>query len=114
MKKLTSEIYEKLVIEAHEFFNKNGFKIRVHRTYSPTDEVVFFEPETNKSNLFDGMQLILFQNYEDKNDFIFEVSEYQAGPKQNELHIFKITKSFKTALKSLIKGNNQKVIQKIK
>lgn len=42
---------------------------------------------------------------------IYEVSEYQAGKNKNELHIFLETKSFKTALKKLLKGNKQRPIK---
>jgi hypothetical protein len=42
---------------------------------------------------------------------IFEVSEYQAGKNQNELHIYKETKSFLIALKTLLKGNKQTTIK---
>jgi len=53
---------------------------------------------------FDGLQILL-------EDGIFEVSEYQAGKNQNELHIYKETKSLKIALKWFMKGNNQKPIK---
>jgi hypothetical protein len=53
---------------------------------------------------YDGMQII----YEAG---IYEVSEFQAGKNQNELHIYKETKSFKIALKSLLIGNKQKPIK---
>ena len=116
MESLTNQTFEKMILEAEIFFNQNNFKIRVNRTFSTTNETVYFEPETKKTNnkradFFDGMQIVLFQNYAEKNDWIFEVSEYQAGAKQNELHIYKKTKQLKTALKSLIKGNKQKPIE---
>jgi len=53
---------------------------------------------------FDGMQIIFEAG-------IYEVSEYQAGKKANELHVYLETKSFKTALKNLLKGNNRKPIK---
>jgi hypothetical protein len=43
---------------------------------------------------------------------MYEVSEYQAGPNQDELYIYKETKSLPLALKDLIKGNNRKPIKK--
>lgn len=58
------------------------------------------------SNLpkFQGMQIIF-------EDGIYEVSEYQAGIKGNELHVYKETKSLKIALKWFMKGNKQKPIK---
>lgn len=53
---------------------------------------------------FDGMQIIF-------EDGIYEVSEYQAGKNANELHVYLETKSFKTALNNLLKGNNRKPIK---
>jgi hypothetical protein len=53
---------------------------------------------------FDGMQIIFEAG-------VYEVSEYQAGENQNELHIYKETTSFKIALKELLKGNNRKPIK---
>ena len=53
---------------------------------------------------FDGMQIIFEAG-------IYEVSEFQAGANQNELHIYKETSSFKIALKELLKGNKRKPIK---
>lgn len=44
-------------------------------------------------------------------DGIYEVSEYQAGINENELHIYKETKSLKIALRWFMKGNKQKPIK---
>lgn len=55
----------------------------------------------------DGMQIIY--DHEEK---IYEVSEFQAGAKQDELWIYKETPSLKIAIKDLLKGNNRKPIKK--
>ena len=69
---------------------------------------IFIEPSTRKTGTLkagklDGMQIIYF-----KDQNIFEVSEYMAGEKENELHIYETTKSLKIALKGLLKGNKRK------
>jgi hypothetical protein len=53
---------------------------------------------------YDGMQIIF-------EDGVYEVSEYQAGPNENELWIYKETKSLKIALRFYMRGNNQKPIK---
>jgi hypothetical protein len=59
-----------------------------------------------KKGSLDGMQIIF-----DRKTGTYEVSEYQAGPKQDELHIFLETKSLTAALKNLLKGNKRKPIK---
>jgi antirestriction protein len=59
-----------------------------------------------KAGSLDGMQIIF-----DKQTGTYEVSEYQAGPKQDELHIYLETKSLTAALKNLLKGNGRKPIK---
>ncbi len=73
---------------------------------------IHFEPDTRcaikaglKAGSFDGKQIIYW-----KNDNSFEYSEYQAGVKQNELHIFGNFKTFKSALTCLLSGVNKKPI----
>lgn len=51
----------------------------------------------NADRNFDGLQII----FEDGN---FELSEYQAGLKENELHIFGNYKTINAAIKRLLKG----------
>lgn len=82
--------YEAIVTEEHDF--------------------ILIEPSTRKvgdkrKDYFDGMQIIR------DSDGTYEVSEYQAGENQNELHIYKKTKSLLLALKDLIKGNKRKPIK---
>lgn len=51
---------------------------------------------------FDGMQIIL-------EDGTFELSEYQAGPNQDELHVFGEYKSINTAIKALLRGKRKPI-----
>jgi hypothetical protein len=53
---------------------------------------------------FDGLQII----YSEQS---YEVSEYQAGPNNDNLYIYKDTPYLKTALKDFLKGNNRKPIK---
>jgi len=61
------------------------------------------EPMGYKGNLLDGMQII-FENG------TYEVSQFMAGKKQNELHVYLKTKSLKLAINSVLKGNKKRTI----
>ena len=67
---------------------------------------ITIEPIRYKGNDLDGMQII----YENG---IFEVSEFQAGKNNNELHIYLETKYFKIALKNMMQGNKKRKAIKI-
>jgi len=54
-------------------------------------------------SIYDGMQIL----YEGG---VYEVSQYMAGKKENELHIYTNTTSLAIALKSLLKGNKGRKI----
>ena len=77
----------------HTFANKNNLSVNIGKTAE--DDIHFV---TYVSNIHSGMQL-LYENG------LYEVSQYQAGKKENELHIYTVTKSLKIAIKSLAKGN---------
>lgn len=69
---------------------------------------ILIEPSTKKTGKLkagqlDGMQIWYFGK-----EGVYEVSEQQAGKKQNELWIYETTTSLKIALKGLLKGNNRK------
>ncbi len=66
---------------------------------------ILIEPSTELIK-FEGMQINYFKS-PDQILGVFEVSEYQAGKKQNELHIFSNNESLQEALKCLKKGNNR-------
>jgi hypothetical protein len=59
-----------------------------------------------RKDYLDGMQIIYFKRSRE-----FEVSEIQAGPRQDKLYIYKRTKSLKVALKDFFKGNERKPIK---
>jgi hypothetical protein len=81
-----------------------GISFKVNNLTHKERITITIEPYNYKGDSLDGMQ-ILFEKG------IYEVAEYQAGPKQNELHIFLETKSFKVALKNMLKGNKRKPIK---
>jgi hypothetical protein len=90
------------------FLSPYGYSARVE---DAGNGEIHIEPSTTKvgdkrKDFFDGMQIHRFA------DGMYEVSEYQAGPNQDELYIYKETKSLPLALKDLIKGNNRKPIKK--
>ena len=90
------------------FLSKNiQFKIE-----DLTDSI-HFEPSTRNikalgipASHFDGKQIIYW-----KADNRFELSEYQAGDNNNELHILAITKTFKAAISKLTSGKQIRPIK---
>ena len=66
-------------------------------------DAIQIEPKTPTHGKYDGMQIIFDFKTEQ-----YEVSEYQAGPDENELHIFTDTKNYKEAIKSLLLGNKNR------
>lgn len=100
---------EKIGDEVYDFLKLNGYELG--SIYKGASGEIIIEPSTRKTgtkrkDFFDGMQIIRHS------DGMYEVSEYMAGPKQDELYIYKETKSLKVALKDLIKGNNRKPVKK--
>lgn len=98
------EIREKV----YDFLTPLGYSARVELVGG---NEILIEPSTkkvgsNRSDYFDGMRIIRFS------DGTYEVAEYQAGKNEDELHIYKETKSLIIALKDLIKGNKRKPIKK--
>ena len=80
------------------FYKKHGFYLDCDLQ----NHDIYIEPSTKNRPKMAGMQILF-----DRSTKTFEVSEYQAGKNQNELHIFTETKSLKKAIKSLLKGNNR-------
>jgi hypothetical protein len=100
---------DKVREKVNNFLNPLGYSARVEKSIG--DVLYIIEPDTrkvgkNRSDFFDGMQILGMDNGS------FEVSEYQAGANENELYIYKETKSLILALKDLIKGNKRKPIKK--
>jgi len=72
---------------------------------------IMISPDTRKTGKLkagklDGMQII-YNHMDGK----YEVSEYQAGAKQNELHIYANCKTLKSAITEMLKGNKRKPIE---
>jgi hypothetical protein len=71
-------------------------------------QTLCIETRSCKNPLLNGMQILYFIQ-----DGLFEVSEYMAGPKQNQLRVLTETKSLKIAVKSYLKGNKGRKAIKI-
>ena len=98
---------EKVIKEVTDFLNPLGYSATVEQGLG----TITVEPSTrkvgnNRKDFFDGM---IMQCWDDGT---YEVAEYQAGKQENELWIYKETKSLNVALKNLIKGNKRKPIKK--
>jgi len=80
-----------------------GTGVRATISQIPRQEVIidFWGNSTEHESRMDGMQIISING-------VYEVSEYQAGPKQDELHIYLETKSLKRAISNALKGNRRK------
>jgi hypothetical protein len=107
--KVAKSKVEEIRDKVDSFLNPLNFEAKID---DGTNEIII-EPNTRKvgekrADYFDGMQII----YDVKSD-IYEVSEYQAGKNNDELHIYKVTPSLIVALKDLIKGNKRKPIKVI-
>ena len=103
MKKIDSILF-KTMKDKKVSFNVVDLSTKHHQS-------ILIEPINYKNSIFgsklDGMQIIF-------EDGIYEVSEFQAGKNQNELHIFLETKSFKVALNNMLKVNNRPKSQILK
>jgi hypothetical protein len=99
--KLTKQIID----TSFEFFKSNGVNygqvadLGTEITIEPS--TVIPDGSTLKKGSLDGMQIIY-----DVKSKVYEVSEYMAGPNEDELFIYGEYKSLIPALKSLIKGNS--------
>lgn len=84
---------------------KNNVVIRAGKT---KEDNINISPIVRKGNsIYDGMQILYF-------DGVYEVGQYMAGKKENELHIYTNTQSLNKAPESLIKGNkNRKIIERM-
>ena len=93
----------------YAFLVENGYDLG-SVDYLQDGTVVIYPSTTkvgsNRKDFFDGLQIIKWP------DGIYEVSEYMAGPKEDQTYIYKLTKSLNVALKDLIRGNNRKPVQK--
>lgn len=81
---------------AAKFFNH----IKVTFQIDDLGNELHMQPSTRGHRKFEGMQLIM-----DKQTGTCEVSEYQAGPTADRLHIYGYYKTPAAAMRSLLKGN---------
>jgi hypothetical protein len=93
--------------KVQEFMNNLGYSARISNELNN----VQIEPDTrktgaNRSDYFDGLQIWYFENAK-----MWEVSEYMAGKKEDQLWIYKNCKTLHEALNELIKGNKRKPIK---
>jgi len=102
---LSKEEINKIGDIVYSFFVSNGVNFG---QISPIHGGYIIEPSTTlplnsklKKDSLDGMQIV----YEEKTK-VYEVSEYMAGPNEDELYIYGEYYSLIPALKSLIKGNS--------
>jgi len=100
----STKIIENINKVLFDTMQNKGVSFQVSDLSNKYNTTINIEPTQYKNSNLDGMQII----YENG---IFEVSEFQAGPNQNELHIFLETKSFKVALKNMMLGNKRKPIK---
>jgi hypothetical protein len=97
---LTEE--ERILI--HNVAAKNNVVIRAGK--SKEDEINISPIARKGNSMYDGMRILYF-------DGVYEVAQYMAGKRENELHIYTNTPSLIKALESLIKGNkNRRIIER--
>jgi hypothetical protein len=88
----------------HNVAAKNNVVIRAGK--SKEDEISISAIVKKDNSIYDGMRILYF-------DGVYEVAQYMAGKKENELHIYTNTQSLIKALESLIKGNkNRRIIER--
>lgn len=92
------------ISEAVENFRKEknvNYNLKVDNVSNEYHQSFMIEPSSTQDPKYDGMII----NYEDG---IYEVAEMQAGDDGNLINVFLETKSLKSALNSLDRGNTQK------
>jgi len=105
MKKLTVEKELKNISSVlTELINNKNISFVTYDLSNEYHKNISIEPMRYEGNKLDGMQIL----YEDG---IYEVSEFQAGKNADELHIYLETRSFKIALKNMLKGNKRKPVK---
>ncbi len=95
--------------EVFEFLNPLGFDAKVTKD----SDGIRIEPNTQKvgkrrKDFFDGLVIMKWDNG------VYEVAEHNAGKNNDELWVYKETKSLNIALKCLLQGNKQKPIKRWK
>ena len=100
------DLREKITLSVYEALSPLQMSASV--TECTTDIII--EPDTRKTGFLkprklDGMQIIYTLQENE-----YEVREYQAGIKNNEIHIYARCKTIKGAISQLLKGNKRKPI----
>lgn len=104
---MTYKKWTELVQKANKMFDeigkpyfKSGFLERIAYSKEGPEQIQNLYPSGYKGKTLDGIQLVI-SHYRGKT--IYEVSEHMAGPKKNELHVFKTYKSARPAIKLIRK-----------
>lgn len=101
--KQNNRISEKQILQINEVAGKHNLIARIAYN-TPTEANFYFterKPAGTEESIHSGMQCNVF-------DDGFEVSQYQAGEKANELHIYGLYPTLKGAISSLLKGNSKR------
>ena len=99
----------KFADRVYTFLVENGYDLSSVDYFQDGTVVVYPSSRkvgSNRKDFFDGMQIIKLPNG------YYEVSEYLAGPNQDQTYVYKNTKSLNVALKDLIRGNKRKPVEK--
>jgi hypothetical protein len=110
--KSNANVLQKIVASYHKelqrLIKENvSFNFSDLTSYNNTEIEILIDVLTSKKRPeFDGMQIIYLQKKNEKKG-IFEVSEYQAGPCNENLYVYSECKSLKSAITSLLKGNHE-------
>ena len=104
---MTYKDWQKKLTKIYDLFDSVGkpyFKAPSVRTFSYSkngpEQLENIYPAAYKGKVLDGLQLIV-SHYKGKTTY--EVSEYMAGPNENELHVFKRYKNPTSAVKLIRK-----------
>jgi len=97
-----TKLIKNINVHLYKTMQNKGVSFQIDDCSHNQRPTLVITPSTDKTNSYlDGMQII----FEDE---IYEVSQYQAGKEENELHIYLETKSFKVALTNMLKGNKKR------
>jgi len=107
-KKSSDRIYtnDELYVIANEILTPKKIKFTLDKSKIDENlELFTITPNTRsvKDGSLDGLEILYYPK-----ERYFEAVEQMAGPKENQLWIYKTTKSPRIAIKQILKGNNRK------
>jgi hypothetical protein len=107
-KKSSGRIYtnDELYVIANEILTPKKIKFNLDKSKIDENlELFTITPDTRsvKDGSLDGLEILYYPK-----ERYFEAVEQMAGPKENQLWIYKTTKSPRIAIKQILKGNNRK------